>query len=178
MYHLPGFRQRWFALTATSLWALAVAIGLYALELHGASPGRSGVAVGRWPARSRIHLASGRPTMVVAVHPLCPCTRATVSELARLLTRCAGQVEVYLLIFVPERAGHGWGPTAGLRRLAAMPGVHLLDDPAGEEADCFGARTSGSLRCTVTMRDSCSGVESRRAGATRGIMTAGVPSST
>jgi hypothetical protein len=143
MYHSPGSRQHWVAVTAMPLWALAVAIGLYVLELHGASPGQSGAAVERWPVASSICLAAGRPTMVMAVHPLCPCTQASVSELARLLTRCGGQVEVYVLLFVPERAANGWGPTARLRSLAAMPGVHLLDDPAGAESHRFGARTSG-----------------------------------
>jgi hypothetical protein len=81
--------------------------------------------------------------MVVAVHPLCPCTEASAAELAHVLTKCGGQVEVYILSFVPGRAGHGWSPTAKLRALATMPGVHLLDDPAGEEASRFGARTSG-----------------------------------
>ena len=143
MYHITLSRQRWVILTATFIWGSAVAIGLLALQLHGASPGQSGSAVERWPGESRIPLTAGRPTMVVAVHPLCPCTRASVSELARLLTRCDGQVEVYILIFLPERAGRGWGPTAGLRGLATMPGVHLIDDPAGEEAARFGAQTSG-----------------------------------
>jgi hypothetical protein len=83
--------------------------------------------------------------MVVAVHPQCPCTQASLSELARLLTKCGGRVEVFILMFVPRRAGHGWRPTARLRDLATMPGVHLLDDPAGEEAGRFGARTSGLI---------------------------------
>ena len=51
----------------------------------------------------------------MAIHPMCPCTRATVSELALVLTRCEGQVEVYVLIFLPERAGHGWSLPDGLR---------------------------------------------------------------
>ena len=128
---------------ATFIWGSAVAIGLLALELHGTSPGQRGPAVERWPGESRIPKNARGPTMVVAIHPLCACTRASESELARLLTRCGGLVEVYILIFVPERAGNGWGPTAGLRGLATMPGVHLLDDRAGEEAGRFGAQTSG-----------------------------------
>jgi hypothetical protein len=46
-------------------------------------------------------------------------------------------------MFVPEGAGHGWVAPDYLRRLATMPGVHLMDDPGGEEAARFGAETSG-----------------------------------
>ena len=130
-------------LTGTVFWGLSVASGLLALQLHGASPGQSGSAVERWPGASGIPLARDRPTLVVAVHPLCPCTRASVAVLTRLLTKCQGQVEVYVLIFVPERADQVWRPADGLRGLGTMSGVHLIDDPAGETAARFGAQTSG-----------------------------------
>jgi hypothetical protein len=136
-------RLRLATVTATVIWGLTVGIGYLALQLHGASPGQGGRVVELWPDQSRIPLTSGRPTLVIAAHPLCPCTRATIAELTRVLTRCAGKVEVYILILLPERAGHNWGPTDGLGRLGTMPGVHLIDDPGGEEAARFGARTSG-----------------------------------
>jgi hypothetical protein len=135
--------QRWAVLAGTVVWGSSVACGFLALQLHGASPGQTGSAAVHWPGPSRIPLTGGRPTLVMAAHPLCPCTRASVAELARLLTRCKDQVEVYILIFVPKRAGHGWRPTDGLRRLGTLPSVHLIDDPAGEEAARFGAQTSG-----------------------------------
>jgi hypothetical protein len=135
--------QRCAILAGTVLWGLSVVGGLLALQLHGASPGQSGSAVEHWPGARGIPLTVGRPTLVVVVHPLCPCTRASVAELRRLLTRCQGQVEVYILIFVPERAGQVWRAADGLRGLGTMPGVHLMDDPAGAEAARFGAQTSG-----------------------------------
>ena len=79
----------------------------------------------------------------MAAHPRCPCTRATVAELTRVLTRCVGKVEVYILTFLPRSAGHDWGPADGVRALGTMRGVHLIDDPGGEEAARFGALTSG-----------------------------------
>jgi hypothetical protein len=135
--------QRWAVLAGTVVWGSSVACGFLALQFHGASRGQSGSPVHHWPGSSRISLTGGRPTLVMAAHPLCPCTRASVAELARLLTRCKDQVEVYILIFVPERAGPGWGPADGLRRLGTLPCVHLIDDPNGEEAARFGAQTSG-----------------------------------
>jgi hypothetical protein len=135
--------QRWVALIATFIWGPAVAIGFLALQLHGSLPGQIGAAIEHWPNSSRVPLTRGRPTLVMAVHPQCPCTRASASELARVLTSWQGLAEVYILIFLPERAGHSWVTPEALRRLGTMPSVHLIDDPAGEEAAHFGARTSG-----------------------------------
>ena len=119
-------RQRWATLTATLIWGLAVAIGFLALRLHGASPGQSGPAVERWPGRSRIPLSSGRPTLVVAVHPLCPCTRASVAELARLLTQVRGPGRG-LHSHLPSRACRPWlePDSMACAVSATMPGVHL-----------------------------------------------------
>ena len=136
-------RQRWGTLTGTVIWGFVVGIGFLALQLHVASPGQGGPTVEHWPGQSRVPLTGGQPTLVMAAHPLCPCTRASVSELTRVLTKCEGQVKAYVLIFLPKHAGHGWGLTDGLRGLGTMPGVHLIDDPGGEEAARFGARTSG-----------------------------------
>jgi hypothetical protein len=135
--------QRWVALTATFIWGAAVATGFVALQLHGSSPGQIGAAIEHWPNSSRVPRTLGRPTLVMAVHPQCPCTRASTSELVRVLASCQGLAEVYILIFLPERAGHGWVTPDALRCLGTIPGVHLIDDPAGEEAARFGARTSG-----------------------------------
>jgi hypothetical protein len=141
---LKGLKRPWLAtVTATVSWGIIVGIGFLALQLHGASPGQGGKAVELWPDQSRVPLSSARPTLVMAAHPRCPCTRATVAELTRVLTRCAGKVEVYILTLFPKSAGHGWGPADGVRGLGAMPGVHLIDDPGGEEAARFGALTSG-----------------------------------
>jgi hypothetical protein len=142
--NLVGINGQWLAIvTATVIWGVTVGIGFLALQLHGASPGQGGLAVELWPDQSRVPLTGVRPTLIIAAHPLCPCTRATVAELTRILSKCSGHVEVYVLIFLPERAGHGWCLTDGMRGLGTMPGVHLIDDPGGEEAARFGARTSG-----------------------------------
>ena len=168
-------RLRLATVTATVIWGLTVGIGYLALQLHGASPGQGGRVVELWPDQSRIPLTSGWPTLVIAAHPLCPCTRATVAELTRVLTRCAGKVEVYILILLPERAGHDWGPTDGLRRLGTMPGVHLIDDPGGEEAARFAPGLPVLLHCTLQTGGSIFAAGSRVPGATKGITPASRP---
>ncbi len=76
-------------------------------------------------------------------HPHCPCTRASVGELARLMTRCEGLLTARVLFFEPPDAPEGWVRTDLWRSAAAIPGVDVLEDESGVEAGRFGATTSG-----------------------------------
>ncbi|HZW35053.1 MAG TPA: hypothetical protein VFF52_30290 [Isosphaeraceae bacterium] len=127
------------------VWGLTLVGGLLALNLHEATPGLAGRGVAQWPGDSRLVPAKPRATLIMAAHPRCPCTRASVSELAQVLSRCAGLVEVYVLVFTPGGPEPSWRPPDFLSRLGTLPGVHLLDDPGGIEAARFGAATSGHV---------------------------------
>ena len=178
MNPLKTSNQQWTILAATVVWGLAVAGGLLALQLHGASPGQSGSALDHWPSPCRIPLAGGRPTLIVAVHALCPCTPSSVAELgARLLIRCEGQVEVYVLIFRPRRVGHGWDPTDGCAPLGITTGVHhaLLTIPQANKRPASVLILPAWLRYTLEMGDSFFAAASRVPGVTRGITRAGEP---
>ncbi len=137
--------SRHTAVAGAVVWALAVGIGFLALCTYEATPGPTGPAAEHWPAAGRLALASDRHTLIMAVHPRCPCTRASSRELARILARCPGRVTVYLLIFTPAGAGGAWGHADWSRNLASIPGVHSIHDPGGDEAARFGAQTSGQV---------------------------------
>jgi hypothetical protein len=133
------------ALIGAVAWGLAVAGGFLAFHAYEATPGPSGHAVPHWPGGSRLALAGDRPTLVMAAHPRCPCTRASAAELARVLARCEGRVAVYVLIFTPRHADPTWGRSGCSPSFASLPGVHLIDDPGGDESSRFGAQTSGQV---------------------------------
>jgi len=139
------YGQGWVILTAAIGWGLSVFGGLLALHIHAAAPGDSGTAVEHWPGNERVPLAGDRYTLIMAVHPRCPCTRASVSELAHVLSRCKDQVEAYVFIFTPEHPDRTWRCPEWLRRLGTIRGVHLMHDPGGALAARFGARTSGHV---------------------------------
>jgi hypothetical protein len=126
-------------------WVLAVGIGFLAIRAYEVTPGPSGQPVEHWPGDSRLALARNRHTLVMAVHPRCPCTRASAAELARILARCDGRVAVYILTFTPDQADRTWGHADWSDRLATIPGVQLIHDPGGHEAAQFGAQTSGHV---------------------------------
>jgi hypothetical protein len=124
-------------------WTVAIAFGLRTLLAYESTPGTIGAVPGQWPSRSQIERLTNRPTLVMVVHPRCPCTRASVAELAQLMARIQGKVEAYVLFLKPRQSGAEWEDTELRRSVAAIPNVTVLSDVDGGEARRFGAETSG-----------------------------------
>ncbi len=106
------------------------------------TPGQVGALSQVWPA-SQIERATDRPTLVMLAHPHCPCTAASVAELAQMMARLQGKVASYVLFVKPKEADHTWDNTSLRRSAEAIPGVKVIFDAGGVEARSFGAETSG-----------------------------------
>jgi hypothetical protein len=79
----------------------------------------------------------------MAVHPQCPCTRASVAELAHVVAQVRDKARVFVLFYKPEGAGADWTNTDLHRAVTQIPGVTIVPDIDGKEAERFGAETSG-----------------------------------
>jgi hypothetical protein len=88
-------------------------------------------------------LAADRPTLLMFIHPRCPCTRASLGELEQLLHDCRGRLAAQVFVYRPQSAAPGWEQTDVYRTAASIPGVELRIDHDGAERDRFGARVSG-----------------------------------
>jgi hypothetical protein len=84
-----------------------------------------------------------KPTMVMVAHPHCPCTRASIAELAQVMAHAQGKVNAYVLFVKPPGEGADWDDTDLRRSAASIPGVTVMTDENGTEAARFGAETSG-----------------------------------
>lgn len=126
------------------VWLLAASAGLLWLARYESTPGVAASAPQRWPDASRIERVPSRPTLVMFAHPHCPCTRASIDELARLMTQVQGvAVDAYVVVLKPDGLGDEWDRTDLWRSAAAIPGVQVMDDDGGREGERFGAATSG-----------------------------------
>ena len=130
-------------LAACALWVSVIGAGIKFIWGYESTPGVAASAPDRWPADSRIKLAADRPTLVMLAHPRCPCTRASIGELARLMTQAQGRVTAYVLFVKPPDFSEGWERTDLWASAAAIPGVTVVRDDDGVEAGRFGAATSG-----------------------------------
>jgi hypothetical protein len=160
-----------------SLWLGAVGIGMASLWAYTMAPGQSAAAPGRWPADSPLPRASGQAALVLLAHPQCPCSRASVHELSRLMARAQGRLAAYVLFFLPQGYDEAWAKTDLWSSAAAIPGVSVRLDPAGSEARRFGALTSGQVLLYSTEGDLLFSGGSRPPGGIRATIREAAPSS-
>jgi hypothetical protein len=128
-----------------SAWAGCVGVGLAALLNHSSTPGERAALPVRWPAGLPFQPQSDGPTLIVCLHPHCPCSRATMGELARLLTRQANHVNTYLLLDTPTAAPDRAALVRLWDQVRHIPAVIVMPDPNGSYAKLLGARTSGQV---------------------------------
>jgi hypothetical protein len=126
-----------------AVWLLAAAGGTVWLWSYETRPGSVSATPSAWPTDSAIRPAPGRYTLVMAVHPHCPCTRATFGELAMLTTHAGERLQVYVLFTRPSGVPAGWERTDLWDSALRLPGCRPIADERGEEAARFGAATSG-----------------------------------
>jgi hypothetical protein len=136
-------RIRPILLVATVLWLSAVSAGLCVLWGYENTPGVGAKPPGAWPTDSRIQRATDRATLVMLAHPHCPCTRASIGELALLMAQSRGRVRAYVLFLKPSGFSDEWEKTDLWQSAASIPGVNVLIDDGGAEARRFHAATSG-----------------------------------
>jgi hypothetical protein len=136
-------KNRLILAAAGALWLFMIAVGVGALWSYESTPGAAASAPGLWPADSRIKPDAERATLVMLAHPHCPCTRASINELARLMTQAQGRVTAYVLFVKPRGFSDGWVQSDLWESAAAIPGVTPVLDDGGTEAGLFHAETSG-----------------------------------
>jgi hypothetical protein len=124
-------------------WAGTAVWGGHALLKYENSPGKVGKVASSWPPDSPVRLANDCPTLVMAAHPQCPCTRASVAELAQLMAHVQGKVRAYVLFYTPRESPADWQNTDLRRTAGQIPGVTVISDIDGAEAERLGAETSG-----------------------------------
>lgn len=128
-----------------ALWFAALIAGGAALWRYSAAPGTAGKSPEKWLAQIPVQVQPGRPALIMLAHPRCPCTRASLSELAKLMEQGRGDTDVRVLFLRPPGAEAGWEKTELWELAAAIPGVNVEVDADGLAAKAFGGETSGHL---------------------------------
>jgi hypothetical protein len=139
----PRSRRGLVILSSITLWLLVVGIGLSVLLGYENTPGVAAKPLASWPADSQIQRAPGRATLVMLVHPHCPCSRASMGELALLMAQSQGRLTAYVLFLKPAGFSDDWEKTDLWQSAAGINGVKPIVDYDGVEAHRFHAQTSG-----------------------------------
>lgn len=133
----------WSLILFAALWIAAVGSGMAVVLDFATAPGGPGLAPPTWPRETHLVPSPGLPTLVMIGHPRCPCTRASLGELARLMARLRGRLTAHVLFIQPAGADEGWSRTDIVSSAAKILGVQVLVDLEGQEARCFHVATSG-----------------------------------
>ncbi len=127
------------------VWLAIVIAGTVRMITHSGAPGTPGAPPSEMPLESGISLTPGVPTLVMFAHPHCPCTRASVGELAKLVAISTSPVNTHVFFVKPAGTAADWEKSDLWRTAAAIPGVTIHADQFGEEAFRFRSQTSGDI---------------------------------
>jgi hypothetical protein len=125
------------------VWFVSVGTGLAWLMAYDNTPGTPASAPARWPAGSTLARDAAGPTLVMLAHPRCDCTRASIGELAELLARTPERPRTFVVFIRPGGVAAAWEKTGTFEQATRIPGVTVIRDDKGDEADRFGSWTSG-----------------------------------
>lgn len=125
------------------LWMALTAVGLAALLVYSSTPGRQAAPPSQWPPSSGLQRAPDKSTLVMFLHPKCPCSQASLSELSAILAHSAGRLRVDLVFLQPSGRPESWTRTTLWRSAATLPETSSTNDAAGREARLFHTFVSG-----------------------------------
>lgn len=127
------------------LWLTVTLTGFWLFHAYGNTPGTMGTAVGHIPGEGLAQPANGGARLILFAHPHCPCTRATLAELAILLELNQSRVAAEVWFIRPTGMPAEWEQSSLWRTAAAIPGVRVFCDEGGNVARRLGAQTSGQV---------------------------------
>ena len=129
-------------IAALILWTIAMVSGFVLISRYEGTAGATATP----PARLTDGMTTdGSKVLIMLAHPQCPCTRASLSELERILAQCGQDVQVHIYFLKPSSVPSDWGRSDLWDRARALPNVQVHHDHEGQKARELGARTSGQV---------------------------------
>ena len=135
--------RRTGSVVGLAIWVLVIAAGFRVLVEYELRAGPSAAAPARWPANTSLHFDSARANFVMFAHPQCPCSRASMAELAVIMTRGPEQIQATVCFLSPDGEAADWTHSALWRSASAIKGVKVVADRDGRLARHFDSATSG-----------------------------------
>jgi hypothetical protein len=125
------------------LWVAAAVGGTAYIFLYESRPAPKAELAQMWPEQTGLARNANGFSLVMAVHPKCSCTRASVAELNKLMLAWGGRVHAIALVTKPFEVSDLWSETDVTARLRELPNVTVVRDLGGAKSAAFGAENSG-----------------------------------
>ena len=127
------------------VWIALLTTGFFSLAREEFTPVAGAAAHPAFPARSTLALSPDVPTLILFAHPHCPCTRASMHELAGLMASLQHRVAATVVFPLPQGVAPHWERGELWQEAVAIPGVRARADQDGRETERFGVKGSGHL---------------------------------
>ena len=137
------------------LWLAAIVASFYFLGVYENSPGKLGTIPEKWLKTSQIAITRQKPTLLVFLHPRCPCSKATLGALEIVISRSINPCEIIVVFYTPKDEKENWYQTHlfyNTQKISRFlqqnkPGtaLNIYIDLEAQEAKKFGVRTSGTV---------------------------------
>jgi len=141
---LPRARAIAIAVVMT-LWSVVLFGGLAAFSIYQTRQGTRGTIPAHWPADSRIDRTAGHSTLLVFLHPNCPCSMASVHSLQRCLRAIPPEGRPRTVFVMRPAARDDWRARKLRATAAETPDGSFYQDDGEKEIARFGANVSGHL---------------------------------
>lgn len=141
-------RRQWLIAIGVAGWLIAAAGGMTMLMGSTRRPDPAADERPAWPAEVELARAvtgtasATGPTLIVCLHPRCPCSDATLDALETLLAS-SKTATAYALFALPDAAPAGWADADLVARARTIPGLRVVLDRGGRQCSALGAKSSG-----------------------------------
>jgi hypothetical protein len=126
------------------IWLMIASFIFYQQTKYSNEAAHTNKALPEWPAQCPIACKSW--TLVMAVHPYCACTKASLNELERLVSRAPVKINTVVLFYRPADKDRSWQTsTESWSTAGRIPSSERVDDVDGKLASEFDATTSGEV---------------------------------
>jgi hypothetical protein len=130
---------------AVASWIILAASGTVALLARETREAPRRVTPDAWPSGTHIQRAPHRATLLMFVHPNCPCTRASVSRLMQIISALPAASRPQTIFVARPAAEKDWRAEWLTSMAASVPDSIIVRDAHTIEANRFGAATSGHV---------------------------------
>ncbi len=138
-------RGRIFVALLSLAWLMATTVGLMLLADYDSKPGHPARPPQKWPNGVSLARNSSKPTLLMFLHPRCPCSQASLNELARLAHGARDQLNVSVVFARPSEVATEWSQSELWKNAVANRDLHVAIDENNLLIEQFGAKTSGQV---------------------------------
>lgn len=134
-------------------WLVSVVVAFLQLADYACRPGQAAEPRSAWPSETKLNFIDDHWNVLVFMHPKCPCSRASMTELQRVIEQLEdsnGQnIVTQFVFFHPEAESQAdsedWNDSELIRASSKLTDLAPWFDRGAVESRRFGATTSGHV---------------------------------